>query len=206
MNVTTTSVEANPYSPPQARVADVDQPAEGLLYVVAPRKFLILMIGTAGLYTFYWFYKNWSLLNRKDQAYWPVPRAIFAIFFTHALFGEVDGLLQRQGRSKDYSWSPGGLATTYVISAISGSVLGRLSVYGFGSPLLIVSLQQVVFVLTICVIYRAQRAINYAEDDAQGLRNKELTLANFGWLALGAVFWLLKFAGLFFILSGRALR
>src|SRR5689334_3319399 len=100
----------NPYKAPEAPLAEAEERvAEGSFYVVSPMKFLIMMVGTMGLYTLYWFYKNWSLLNRKHKAYWPVMRAVFAIFFTHALFREVDGALRREGRHMTFSWSPGAL-------------------------------------------------------------------------------------------------
>jgi hypothetical protein len=201
MNVSATPVESNPYSPPQARVADMDQPADALLYVVAPRKFLILMIGTVAAYSIYWFYKNWSMLNR-DKGYWPVARAIFAIFYTHALFNEVNGVLEREGKLRTFAWSPSMLATVFVVSTLASSVCGQLASRRIGLPVTVL-LSALLIVPRVFTLYRAQLAINLAAADPEGLRNRSVTLANVAWLALGALFWASVIFGWYVILSGR---
>lgn len=200
MNTDAVLVEVNPYKPPEARVADLGEVADGLLYVVAPWKFLTMMIGTAGIYAIYWFYKNWSLLNEKYKSYWPVMRGIFAIFFTHSLFEEIDGRIRSTSRS--YSWSPGILATVYVVCVIATTISSRLSALGIGMSVAEV-INLALFVPIVFVLYRAQLAINIAEDDPQGSRNSALTPANILWLVLGAIMWLLTLLGIFFILTGR---
>jgi hypothetical protein len=56
-------------------------------YAVSQKKFLIMYIGTLGLYSVYWFYKHWSLYKKSEnEEMWPIMRSIFQIFFTHSLF------------------------------------------------------------------------------------------------------------------------
>src|SRR5687767_2451938 len=76
-------------------VNDEEAPAhsEGsaAVYVVAPTKFMLLAFSTMGMYSLYWFYKNWSLRRRAyGLTIWPVARAIFAVFFAHRLFRALD--------------------------------------------------------------------------------------------------------------------
>jgi len=190
----TAALEFNPYSPPTARlgsaVAEAEQP---WLYVVAPYKLLLLMVLTVGLYSVYWFYRNWKLLNVHHKAYWPVPRAIFSIFFTHALFTEIDGLLRKRGIV--HAWSPGGMATLYVVSAIASRVLDRVAnmpgVNGLVSVAAFLTLVPI-----IASLYSAQRAINAAEGDPQGLRNARITWANIAWMVPGSLLLALILLGL----------
>jgi len=195
-----TALESNPYSPPQARVADAPSDADAALYIVAPWKFLVMMVGTLSLYSVYWFYKNWSLLNRRHQAYWPVPRAIFAVFFTHALFDHIDDRLRRNAPS--FAWSPRALATVNVVCALVRGVGSRIPAAVVDTGVM------TLFNLSLLIpmfyaLYRAQRAINVAENDPQGTRNNSLTLANIAWLVLGVLWIALVAVGLFMILSGR---
>jgi len=78
--------------------------------------FLVLSLLTFGLYTLFWFYRNWSLLRDRDG--WdilPVPRAVFAIFFTHNLLESINDRAVAQGHS---GGAPNWLATGYVATAL----------------------------------------------------------------------------------------
>jgi hypothetical protein len=194
------SLDSNPYQAPTAPVLDTSLETDATFYVVGLRKFLVMMIGTLGLYGFYWFYKNWALFNRRyDTKYWPVPRAIFSIFFTHSLFNEVDGQLQKRGVA--YDWMPGLAATVYVVAAIAGRILDRLAVKEIGSPVTDV-LGIVMMVPMVWALYRGQRAINLAEGDPEGTRNARLTTANILWLLPCLLLWLLVLLGLAAIALG----
>ncbi|HET7843153.1 MAG TPA: hypothetical protein VFL14_03320 [Xanthomonadales bacterium] len=192
---------ANPYEAPQARIADpaVDAGSEASFYVVSPSKFLIMAIGTFGIYIVYWFYKNWAQLNRRHKDYWPVMRAIFSIFFTHSLFGEVDQKLRRQ--RAPWSWSPGVLATAYVVAAIAGRVFDQISRRSENATVFDV-LPLAMLGVQVFAIYRAQLAINVADGDPAGAANDKLTPANYLWLALGGLFWVVILLGLYAIAAG----
>lgn len=192
-----TYVEHNPYLPPLARVEDfAPSDADALFMVVAPRKFWIMSIGTVGLYGFYWFYKNWSLLNRRHKAYWPVLRALFSIFFTHSLFNEVADAIRRRGAT--HAWSPRAMATQYVVCSIASQVCDKLAAQSIGSPMTD-AIALVLLVPMLGALYEGQRAINVAEGDPTGERNRSLTPANFAWLLLGGLFWLMLLLGLYLI-------
>jgi hypothetical protein len=200
MNMPAPPVALNPYKAPVSEVVD-GQHENALLYVVAPRKFLTLLIGTVGAYAVYWFYCNWAALNRvRGGIYWPVPRAIFAIFFTHALFKEVDATLQREG--KTFPWSASGTATLYVASSVISSVIGRVTSGTAVAPFMSL-LSLALMVPMFYALYRAQLAINMASGDEGGTGNSEMSFANIAWIVAGALLWLSVLFGLFVLLTGR---
>jgi hypothetical protein len=164
--------------------------------VVAPHKFLLLMVLTLGLYSVYWFYRNWKLLNVHHKGYWPVPRAIFSIFFAHALFSEVDSLLRKRGIK--HAWAPGTAATVYVISAIASRVLEKLADMPGVSPMFSV-IAFLTLIPIVSSLYSAQRAINAAEGDPQGLGNARITWANLIWMALGGLLLAVVLLGMFLL-------
>jgi len=197
MNDEITGTDNNPYQAPQAAVADVAAGSGALLYVVAPFKFWLLGIATMGLYLVYWFYKHWSLLNQRDKSYWPVPRAIFSVFFTHALFNEIDGLLQRN--RVRHAWAPRMWATTYVIAAIASGIVGRTSDHMLAP----VTAQLFLFALMVPMLwstYEAQRAANAAEGDPDGSSNKAITAANVIWIVIGVLWWSVVLLGMYILL------
>ncbi len=70
--------------------SDAALPKEPPFFSVSPTKLLLLSVCTLGLYEIYWFYKNWSLVKRREGTnILPVARSIFAYFFCYALFRRV---------------------------------------------------------------------------------------------------------------------
>ncbi|WP_051311804.1 hypothetical protein [Zooshikella ganghwensis] len=169
-------------------------------YVVSPRKFLILFIATFGLYTLYWFYEHWrQLKTRTKENIWPVPRAIFSIFFTHSLFRRIDKAAKVTGEA--FSWSASGMATVYVLSEVVQNVCDRMSAKGFGSPYTdILGVLPIIFVGWS--LFRAQKIANIACQDFQGSSNNRITLVNILWIVLGSVFWLLIIVGFYDLFIG----
>ncbi|MCF7223816.1 DUF4234 domain-containing protein [Marilutibacter chinensis] len=183
----------NLYAPPQADLAEPVADARGdEFYVVAKSKFLLLFFVTFGLYQLYWFYRHWALYRRfRNVSLWPVPRAIFAIFFTHALAGEIDDRLNRSRQT--YAWSPGTLATAFVVMEIVGRICDRLSSYGIDNPYADWASFGLMFPIGY-VLWRIQDAANHACGQPDGDSNRRITWANGIWLVLGALFWLLVLA------------
>jgi len=173
----------NPYAAPAADLLDVDPapvPAtEPLFYIVAKTKFWLVMVGTLGMYSVYWFYRNWRQLNRRDKCYWPIPRAIFAVFFTHSLFGQIEAT--RVARRVDFRWRPGLMATVYVVCALSDQVSSRLAKMGLISDT--AAMAPLVLLLPMAwSLATAQAAINAVENDPDGRTNARITLANIAWI------------------------
>ena len=87
--------EPNLYAPPASEIRG-ESPAGALqahtFYVVSIPKFCVLYVATFGVYGLYWFYMHWQRYRRghgQHESIWPVPRALFSIFFTHALVARM---------------------------------------------------------------------------------------------------------------------
>jgi len=170
-------------------------------YVVSRTKLAVLFIATLGLYQFYWFYKNWSNYKLRavvdagaDRSIWPVARALFAVFFTHALFNAI----KAHGRDKAAlaGWRNKSQATMLVVTMILANVLDRLSSRGIGSPVTDIA-SFLVLALLLSQFLNAQQMINVACGDPDGESNSRFTQANYVWIGLGAIAWILILIGTF---------
>jgi hypothetical protein len=192
--------EPNLYAPPTSEIR-AESPAGALqahtFYVVSIPKFCVLYVATFGGYGLYWFYMHWQRYRHtsgRSETIWPVPRAVFSIFFTHALTERIARVLG-PGR-RDIHWSPRSLATSYVVLAIAGNILDRLAGSGIGSPTTDL-MSIVVLAPTAWVLGEIQSAANHACSDPAGSGNARFTWANWIWIALGAALWALVIMGLF---------
>lgn len=187
------------YKTPEADLGAEVVVTQSDFYVVSPRKFLILFFITLGMYRLYWFYQNWALHKRINPEVWPIPRAIFSLFFTHSLFNLIDFRLK--DREIVHSWSPGSLATVYVCLLLVEAVVERLSTNNIGSPLTdIISIG--ILPVLVWPLYQAQRAANAACGDPDGESNSRLTWANWLWIIAGMAFWLFVGIGMYHIVLG----
>jgi hypothetical protein len=191
----------NYYQPPEARVDDVATLVAPPFYIVSPRKFILLYLGTVGMYGVYWFYENWALLKRhRNLKIWPVPRAIFSIFFTHSLFDEVDRALK--SASLRYYWNAGTLATAFVVLSLVSSLVGHLANRDIGSPATDFA-SLLLLPAAMFPLLAAQKAANHAVGDPEGNSNNTLTAANIVWLVIGVLLWLLTLLGLYIAVVGE---
>jgi hypothetical protein len=165
--------------------------ADSMFYVVSRRKLAILFIFTFGLYGLYWFYKNWNQYRNHAQwasqgrpSIWPIPRAVFLVFFIHSLFREVKAF----GRDKPQvaAWSNDLHAWLMVGLYVALNVLDRLSARSIGSPYTD-WLSFAGMVVLLFAFLKAQAMINISCDDPDGKGNDQLTGANYVWIVLGGL-------------------
>lgn len=189
----------NPYKVPDSDLEVNTDDSQKMFYVVSKQKFALLFFSTLGIYLLYWFYKNWQMFKESSgKSIWPVPRAIFSIFFTHSLFREVDSVLNNN--NKKFDWKPETLATIYVIFAIASQVLDRMAIKEIGSPytdLLSILILPVIYL----VLAKSQEAINLSQNDPEGQSNSTYTAANYVWIVLGLLLWAMVLFG-FIVLFG----
>jgi hypothetical protein len=187
----------NPYAPPATHVADAPKPAAAAFYVVALRKFWVLMLITYGVYSIYWFYKNWALQRAQAfESIWPVPRAIFSIFFTFSLLDRVGTALRKRGLSDKFGANT--IATVYIVSTLVSSVCDRLSYRGIAVPYTLL-VPILMLPLIAWALARAQIVINRACGDDAGDTNASFTGWNWFWIVLGAAWWVLILVGVWAI-------
>ena len=186
------------YQPPKAPLI-VEEPQDinaAAFYVVGKKKFLIMLIGTLGLYGLYWFYKHWAIQKTVTREnIWPVARSIFNIFFTHSLANRIAGTIQ--DKSIQYVWSAGKNATAYVIGSILGNIADRISATGGSDAYWFDLVSLITMVISFTALYNIQKAANVACDDSEGLSNSQLTAANIAWLVVGGLLWALILYGLY---------
>lgn len=184
----------NVYAPPRASLTQEAAEPSGLppFHVVSITKLVLLYVATFGFYSLYWFWKHWSQHKRdKKLDIWPVPRAIFAIFFANSLNQEIDHRLRRSG--KHHSWSPGMWAGAYIMTAIGSRLIKRIP-DAVLPPLPSFWVAMLVMALNATALVQAQRAANLACGDPGGAGNSRLTVANWVWLVLGGLLWTSVFA------------
>ena len=170
--------------------SELEQAAQEIaFYLVSPRKFLLLFLGTFGFYLLYWFYKNWRLYQQSTgEDMWPVMRAIFSIFFIHSLFAHFNFKHNIQTGKEVANLCV--LATIFVVVVIFDNTVNRYLLEDMVTPFRHVLEILPVLIMGWC-LYKAQLVANAACDDINGSQNNTLTLANYGWLLLGGIFWLL---------------
>jgi hypothetical protein len=175
---------------------EIDSTKEESFYVVSTKKLTLLFIFTMGIYALYWHYKNWSQYKKlHDQDIWPVPRAIFSVFFTHALFEHISLQLQEQQKTQ---WKYNLHATILVIANLITNLSERLSYAEVGAPytdVLGIALSPII----LWQLFRTQKLINTVCGDANGENNTKFTPLNYFWMALGLVLWALVFISLYVI-------
>jgi hypothetical protein len=184
----------NVYAPPKANLAPVSESEATRFYVVSPRKFLILYFVTVGMYQFYWFYKNWALYKQSTgESIWPVPRAIFGVFFVHALFRNVE---VHNEEHSEATWDSRSNALTVVVLLLASNMLDRLSNKSIGEPYTGWLSLLILIPLGLSVL-NAQGKINERCGDPSGKSNNNLTAANIAWCVAGALLWILAMFGQF---------
>lgn len=181
-------MEHDIYKAPQAELVS-NLPDTPEFYVVSERKFLILAIATVGTYLIYWFYRHWKNQKLKhSDSIWPVARAIFNIFFTHALFKRIQGKLTEVG--KTFTWSPRVMATVFVIASIISNISDRIYAQE-GAPVIFSLIGFATLIPMVWSSYKAQQAANIACDDVAGKQNSKITAVNMAWIIFGVIIWML---------------
>ncbi len=176
----------NPYATPKAEILIPPSLSEADFYVVSFKKFLILTVATLGLYSVYWFWKHWTLYRQASgDNIWPVPRAIFSIFFTHSLFGKIN---ERAENITDKNMSSLTIpATVFVINQIIYNILSRLTQE---TSITLDTVIIIVFLgLDIWCLWQAQKQANIACNDVEGESNSQFTGVNYLFIVLGVIFW-----------------
>lgn len=181
------SIPENPYATPRSALSWMPV-REPVFFVVAPRKFVVMVLFTLGGYFVYWLYRQWALYRQaKGMRLWPWVRVMFAGCYFCSLILSVMRELE-QGES-DYHWWPRGLATAaFVGGCLPFTVLWLLS------PFTALAVAAGIAAFQVALALQLQAAINYLELDPQGQANARLTDANWVGIAVGVTGWLVVIA------------
>lgn len=177
------SVIENPYAPPQADLGSPSAPRQPTFFVVAPRKLVLMVLLSQGLYSFYWFYKQWDCYRQSTGAkVLPLVRAFFAIFFIYSLVMKIRDKLALDGVS--YPWRPQSLALGMIFFALL-----PFTYIWFAAPLITFILAICLAIVHVSLVVQVQGAVNRIEDDSHGEANKHLTWSNGIWIVIGLGMW-----------------
>jgi hypothetical protein len=177
------------YAPPKSdlsHVGDAGKDCDNAFYVVSLRKFTLLFFLTLGTYKIYWFYKNWRCYKERtsDGEIWPLPRAIFSVFFVHSLLYKVDHYATEKQRPLHWKLDTDAIILTSMLIVSNISI--RLWDKNIGSP----HTGFIWMASNLAMYYsfrRTQRFINISCGDPEGASNSKLGAANWAWLIIGAV-------------------
>lgn len=186
------------YAAPQSNLGSGEDSSAHMFYVVSPLKMMVLFISTLGGYALYWHYRNWRLFKNSEagkSSIWPAPRALFNVFFTHALMRKVRAHAAAAGR--DIGSTSGTIASVMVLLTILSWILS--SVPESSAYFLVATFISIAVVVPLMFVYRAaQVLINASCGDVAGESNSTFTAANVIWILVGALLWFAIVASLFY--------
>ena len=185
---------SNVYAAPQTEVRPVMELEASKHYIVSPKKFWILFMSTLGMYGVYWLYKHWLVYKTNTgEKLWPVARAIFSVFFTHKLFSAFSSSYKESTNEESQPLSK--YATCYVLLAIADQICTKMSQKEVGSPM--TDILSLIFVPLMGLTFvKAQVVANVAAGDELGESNDSLGVANWIWILIGALLWILSAIGI----------
>lgn len=109
----------NPYRAPSAPIQPVRvDPADVIpvLYAVPAWKFLLLSIGSFGVFLIVWFYRNWVAIRRARQVKLsPVARAIFSGLTAYFCFEQMEDVMAKRLGRRTPDLSGGSMAFLYFL-------------------------------------------------------------------------------------------
>ena len=183
----------NPYQAPKTidMTGDDERTSNLNYYVVSKTKLFILLFATLGFYTIGWGYLHWKAIKQaKGLNIWPVPRAIFNVFFLHQFmrYAKADG--DNHGKNPGYNYS--GSATIAVIVLVANHVIDRLVSKNIGYPVLdVISL--LMLIPMAFSLWNIQRSINEICEDPKGKGNGAIRGTNWIWIIIGLCLWVMVF-------------
>ena len=176
--------------------SDEDKPR---YFPVSEGKLMTLYILSFGLYGVFWFYKNWKLQQpMMDKKIYPVWRAIFSIFFTHALFRRIDQSATHL--DKQHQFNANALATFFVAAIVISNILENLLSNSSellnisGNSIIIISL--ILFLASTYPMLKVQATVNRINNDMLGYLNHKYSLLNYVLIMLGTLVWIMITLGL----------
>ena len=172
---------------------------EAEFFPVSEGKLLTLYILSFGMYGIYWFYKNWMLQAKAmDKKIYPMWRAIFSIFFTHALFKRINTRAQQV--EKNHTFHANALATLFVTLVVASNIIDPVSY----NTSLLVNLSDVSLIITSLTLFfisaypmvKVQATVNRINNDMLGYLNHKYSIWNYLLIVVGALFWLMTGLGI----------
>ncbi|WP_339938137.1 hypothetical protein [Undibacterium luofuense] len=155
-------------------------------YVVSPRKLWVMTMGTMGIYSVYWLYAQWlAHQKRTGEDIWPIPRAIFNVFFVHGLFRRINEWAEERGSALENHLN---LAWAWVLLTVVMRFFERFYSDQV-TPLVDLLANLLTAGLIAAILFAVQKTINRVSGDTDGASNAQFSFANWFWLFVGALIW-----------------
>jgi hypothetical protein len=91
---------------------------QAVFFAVSIPKLIVMSLFTLGLYDYYWFYKNWKLVQaRSRKKMMPFWRAVFSVAWAQPLFERIARRAQDEGIRPGFSPSP--MAGLFILLTLS---------------------------------------------------------------------------------------
>ena len=179
----------NPYAPPSAPVADVEDSRlpdnSNPLFAVGTVKVCVMWLVTFGVYQIYWFYRHWSLIRGRDRSdIMPAMRAFFSIFFAYSLFKRIEE------DGKDYGVPESLAVVSLTVAFVVLQISSRLP-----DP------WWLLFFLNVAVIGVVQQYANKVNLAAAPEHERNESYSGWNWfgIVVGGLFFCLMLIGLFLV-------
>ena len=123
----------NPYAPPDSLskpLADNDHTPP--FVAISTTRLAALCFCTLGFYQIVWLYRQWRRIKEREHLnIYPMARALFGIFFCHALFRKMVAAGEQAGISP--SPAAAQLATGWILLSLAGRLPDPYWLVGLGS-------------------------------------------------------------------------
>ena len=194
-------VENSVYKAPEAELETAENKTE--FFIVSTKKLWIMSLVTMGVYGVYWNYKHWRNYKYYDDVVapiWPVPRAIFSVFFVSSLFGLIAESYKNQS---DKDWNSSKSAGIYILMVVFNIVFAVLGSGETRQDLIFQWLQIILIPLGLTyAMASAQAKANIACLEPNGDSNSKIGIANILWIVFFILYWLLILLGSYMIFYG----
>jgi hypothetical protein len=184
------------YTPPKADLQE-STPHNSAFFIVAPRKLLVMLFMTHGMYCAYWLYKNWSLYRASSgRSVWPLARTFFGLFYLPSLFCKMNRTIKDANNVGIPYW--GLKAVLFILLSFAPLILGFVIGFTRAAGLHDMGGLGLWFdfwvgtaaaILQILVLFNVQRYVNRLNEDPDGLANSGYSLLNVIWMVIGVIVW-----------------
>ena len=159
----------------------MNKTADSPFFSVSLSKLMIMSACTLTLYQYYWFYKNWCIIKRRENSrIMPGWRTTFVLIFCYSLFKKISA--EAQTRGIEMPVPPILLAIGWAILSLLSGLEAPYSLLGLCSGLVLLPLQS------------AANKINLA-DNPQYIPNNRYSIWNIIAILLGGIVLILAIIG-----------
>jgi len=154
-------------------------------FAVGTKKLVVMTIVTIGVYTIYWFERNYRFQKRAlGENTWPLARGLFSVFFAHTLFRRIAAAAF--DRDIRFTWTASSMGSLYVLVAIMSQSLSRITDgMELGPAAGLFALAEIVAICALAVpLVQVQATVNKIQEQTQARFDRNDHYTGWNWLAI----------------------